>query len=158
MGGPAATDAIEVRVAIRGGPFPGAVPATVRRRAEKMLQHLGRRSVELSIALVSDGVIRQLNQRYRGVDRPTDVLAFAMGEGEALAAPAGAPEMLGDVVISVDTARRQAHEGGRSLLAELSVLLAHGLLHLLGHQHDTAEQHRRMARLTAELAAAARRR
>ena len=89
---------------------------------------------ELSMALVSDRRMRALNREWRGKDRPTDVLSFPQ-DGASL----------GDVVISLDTARRQARQGGWSLSAELRRLLAHGLLHCLGHAHHTAPQARRMA-------------
>src|SRR5579864_3747386 len=89
---------------------------------------------EVSIVLTGDRQIRQLNKIYRRKDRPTDVLAFALREGEHgdLAGP-----LLGDVVMSVPTARRQAAAAGRELLEEITTLLAHGLLHLLGWDHDT---------------------
>lgn len=142
-----------VSVTTQGGPFPGASAATMRRRAEKMLAHLELRGVELSVALVSDAIIHELNRSYRRKDKPTDVLAFALEEGEQLAA-AGARRMLGDVILSVDTARRQAEERKRPLLDELTMLLAHGLLHLLGYDHQTDKQEREMTALTRELEAA----
>jgi probable rRNA maturation factor len=85
----------------------------------------------------------RLNQTYRGVKGPTDVLAFPLREGpwSRLAA-----EALGDVVISVATARRQAREAGTDLRAELARLLIHGILHLLGHDHGTGVERRRMWR------------
>ena len=85
---------------------------------------------DLSIALISDREIRGLNRRFRGKDRSTDVLAFSG---------------LGEVVISLDTARRQAREGGWPLAAELRRLLAHGLLHCRGHDHGDPASARRMA-------------
>jgi len=93
------------------------------------------RGHELSIALVSDREIRALNRRWRNKDKPTDVLAFPLEE----------PRALGDVVISLDTARRQAREGGWSLAVELRRLLAHGILHCRGYDHQTAADARRMA-------------
>jgi rRNA maturation RNase YbeY len=82
--------------------------------------------------LVSDAVMRRLNRQWRGADRPTDVLSFAQAEGQG-----GAPEgLLGDVVISVDTARRQARERAAPLARELDRLLIHGVLHLLGYDHE----------------------
>jgi probable rRNA maturation factor len=93
-----------------------------------------RLSRELSLTLVSDRRMRGLNRDWRGKDGATDVLSFPQ-EGASI----------GDVVISLDTARRQAREGGWSLAAELRRLLAHGLLHCLGHDHHTAPQARRMA-------------
>jgi probable rRNA maturation factor len=91
---------------------------------------------ELSVALVGDAAVRRLNREWRGKDRPTDVLSFPQ---EARG------RLLGDVVISLDTARRQAREGGWSLAAELRRLLAHGLLHCLGHGHERRTDARRMA-------------
>ena len=91
---------------------------------------------ELSILLADDATIHELNRTYRDTDSPTDVLSFAQGEGEAFAQPEGAARHLGDVAISVDTARRQAAEYGVALQDELSHLLVHGILHLLGYDHQ----------------------
>jgi len=120
-----------------------------------MLRHLRLAGVELSIALVDDDIVRGLNRSYRDIDRPTDVLAFAMREGDPAPVADDGPEMLGDVVISVDTARRQARRHRRRLLDELTTLLAHGLLHLLGRDHVTRADERRMKLLTVELEQAA---
>jgi probable rRNA maturation factor len=143
----------EIRLTIRGGPFVGVGRAVIRRRAEKMLQHLDLSAVELSVALVDDEAMRQLNRTYRGKNRPTDVLAFAMREGDNARFEEDA-ELLGDVVISVPTAARQAGRR-RPLLDELTMLLAHGLLHLLGYDHDTKAKERVMVAKTRELEAAA---
>ncbi len=107
---------------------------------------------ELSISLVDDETIHALNRDYRHKDRPTDVLAFAMREGP-YAEHAGA--LLGDVVISLDTAARQARAHARPLDAEVLMLLAHGLLHLLGFDHRSRTEERRMAARTDALIAAA---
>jgi probable rRNA maturation factor len=107
----------------------------VRAAAPGMLRSLRVRG-ELSVALVGDAAVRRLNREWRGKDRPTDVLSFPQ---EARG------RLLGDVVISLDTARRQAREGGWSLAAELRRLLAHGLLHCLGHDHERRTDARRMA-------------
>ena len=137
----------------QGGPFAGASPAVVRRRAEKMLAHLGLGAVELSVALVDDATIHALNRTYRHKDKATDVLAFPLQE---IALPArAAPGLLGDVILSIETARRQAARHRRPLLAELTMLLAHGLLHLLGHDHQTDAQEREMTARTRELEAVA---
>ena len=85
-------------------------------------------SGEISLVLAGDRLLRRLNRDYRGKDRPTDVLSFPGDGGEA---------GLGDVVISVETAGRNARRLGRSLLQELDVLALHGLLHVLGHDHET---------------------
>jgi probable rRNA maturation factor len=142
-----------VRVTTQGGPFPDASPTVVRRRAEKMLAHLGSPAVELSVALVDDGTIHGLNHTYRHKDKATDVLAFPLQELSAGDAPA--PGLLGDVILSVETARRQAARHRRPLLAELTMLLAHGLLHLLGYDHQTDAQEREMTSRTRTLEAAA---
>jgi rRNA maturation RNase YbeY len=107
---------------------------------------------ELSILLTGDHQIQNLNHIYRKKNRPTDVLAFAQREG-----PHGDRDglLLGDVVVSVPTTRRQAEAAGRPLGAELTMLLAHGLLHLLGWDHQTAREDRRMRRETDRLCAAA---
>jgi probable rRNA maturation factor len=126
--------------------------ATVRTRAGRMLQALDMRDAELSVLLCDDAMIHALNREYRGIDRPTDVLAFAMGEGEAMPEVAA---ILGDVVISLPTARRQAEAAGRALLDEVTMLLAHGLLHLLGFDHVTRAEERRMTARTDLLVAAA---
>ena len=121
----------------------------------KMLRARGLSHSELSVALVDDDTIQRLNRDYRGKDSPTDVLAFAMSEGEALVEMEGEPLLLGDVIISVPTAERQARRRKRPLLDELTMLLAHGLLHLLGYDHDTDETEREMTALTRELERAA---
>jgi probable rRNA maturation factor len=106
---------------------------------------------ELSILLTGDEEIHRLNQSYRQRDRPTDVLSFSQREGD-FPAPAA---VLGDVVISIDTANRQALERGHPLEAEILELLAHGLLHLLGYDHEiSAAEHERHLGKQAEILAA----
>jgi probable rRNA maturation factor len=117
-----------------------------------MLAHLQLKESSLSIVLTNDKSIQQLNRIYRRKNRPTDVLAFPMREGE-FSSMAGA--LLGDVVISVPTARRQALGCRRSTLNEVTMLLAHGLLHLVGWDHDTASKDRAMRAETERLIAAA---
>ena len=119
-----------VTVSARGVRAPG-LAGRLGRSARRLLAGLALRDAELSVLLVSDEAMRRLNLEWRGRDRPTDVLSFAQREG------GGAPEgLLGDVVISVDTARRQARAGGRPLEREAERLLVHGLLHLLGYDHE----------------------
>jgi probable rRNA maturation factor len=123
-----------------------------------MLHFLERDSAELSILLTDDAYIRTLNREHRGKDRPTDVLAFPQ-EGEAgetpeLAAPG---QLLGDVVISLDTAERQARSRRRALLDEVSFLLAHGILHLVGYDHQDDAEEARMNAMTQQLMRAVRR-
>jgi probable rRNA maturation factor len=123
----------------------------VARRADAMLNALGLADRELSILLCSDAVIRDLNRRWRKKNRPTDVLAFAQ-----LEARVPNDRALGDIAISIDTARKQAGAANRSVAAEVTYLLAHGLLHLVGYDHRTREEERRMnARADLLVAAAA---
>ena len=107
---------------------------------------------EVSVLLTDDADIKHLNRDYRGIDAPTDVLAFAMREGEDGNV---SPNLLGDLVISVETASRQAETGGEfsathsslktemqlatynSLETEIALLAVHGVLHLLGYDHQT---------------------
>jgi probable rRNA maturation factor len=98
--------------------------------AHRALEVLGLNRAELSIVLVSDAQIRRLNKLYRNKDKPTDVLSFPIGE------TVKGWLILGDIVISVDTAKRQAQELGYSLEEELKRLLVHGLVHLLGYDHE----------------------
>jgi probable rRNA maturation factor len=107
---------------------------------------------EISIVLTDDNQIQHLNKIYRHLDRPTDVLAFAMCEGEAARFHA---HILGDVVVSVDTARTQASRAKRRVLSEVTMLLAHGILHLLGWDHETSVKDRRMRLETERLCKAA---
>ena len=116
--------------------------ARLDRLARAILSDVGETSAELGILFVGDQRMRVFNRRYRGKDRTTDVLAFAMRE-----APHSSAHLLGDVVIAVPTAARQARQGQRSLDEELTVLLVHGILHLCGYDHERSEKEaRRMHR------------
>ena len=108
---------------------------------------MGSTEAELSITLVSDPEIARLATRFGRPARPTDVLAFALGEGRG-AAYRGA--CLGDVLISVDTAEGQARRARRPLDAELRDLLIHGVLHLLGMDHETSRADARSMRALEE--------
>lgn len=127
----------------------------VRTVAERMLRHLGREEHELSVLLTDDAFIQTLNETHRGKNRPTDVLAFAQNEGEGTPTPLD-HGLLGDVVISLDTAERQARGRRHSLMDEVCFLLAHGILHLVGYDHQTDEDEARMNAKTSELVASAR--
>lgn len=105
---------------------------TVSADARALLRHLGMPRAELSILLCDDAFIRDLNAQWRQKDEPTDVLSFAMGEGDSAEVN---PDLLGDIVISVETAATQAAALGLTLDQEIRVLLVHGLLHLLGYDH-----------------------
>ena len=148
-----------IRFSVRrtvGRLLPPAARARLRRRASRMVDAAarteGRRRLELSLLLCDDAEIHGLNLAFRKKDRATDVLAFAMREGPGASLH---PGVLGDVVISVETARRQARAG---LAAELEHLFAHGLCHLLGYDHRTDREEKVMdARAAALRAEAARR-
>jgi probable rRNA maturation factor len=115
---------------------------------------------EVAVALVTDGHIRKLNSQYRRKPVPTDVLSFPADHGSRTPDPGSQPvdpgsripdPALGDIVIATGVARRQAREAGHSYQTELRVLALHGLLHLLGYDHDRKSDGGRMARLEARL-------
>lgn len=115
-----------------------------------ILQALGCDDGEISILLVNDEKIRELNKQYRNQDRATDVLSFPQHEA-GQANPLN-PHLLGDVVVSTATARRQSVEHGLSMEEELVLLLIHGILHLLGYDHErSGEDARRMKEKTRDL-------
>lgn len=99
---------------------------------------------EVSLIFVDDDYIQSLNAEYRGLDKPTDVLSFALNEGEEMVEAEEAEDLLGDIVISLPTARRQAEEYGHSFQREVAYLTAHGSLHLLGYDHMTEEDKQMM--------------
>lgn len=109
---------------------------TLAHLAEHILSAVGESRSELSLELVGDGRMRRLNREYRKKDRSTDVLAFPTREAVMPRGVRPATQMLGDVVISLPTAVRQAKEACRSIDAELAMLLVHGVLHLCGYDHE----------------------
>lgn len=147
--------------------------ATLRRRATRLLEALGRADDDLCLLLTDDAEIQELNRSYRQKDKPTDVLSFSQLEGDDRPVlPPGVPIALGDVVISIETAETQVSEGCLprlwaamgdaaagppwTLLDEVTFLLVHGTLHLLGHDHEVDEDQRALmeaeeARLLPEL-------
>ena len=106
------------------------------RLAQRILMAVGEGKSELSLELIGDARIRRLNREYRQQDRVTDVLAFPIREAVAPQVRNSRTNMLGDVVISLPTAIRQAQEAGRSIDDELATLLVHGVLHLCGYDHE----------------------
>jgi probable rRNA maturation factor len=118
----------------------------LRSRAAAFLEALGRPDAELSLLLVGDRRIRALNRTWRGKDAATDVLSFPLSD------PPGIGPLLGDVVMSFETAERRARGEGRSTAQELDRYLAHGILHLLGFDHERPADARRMAEKEAALA------
>ncbi len=148
-----------VEVLTRTKRSPKLSASTVRRIAERMLVELGIAEAELSVLLTDDAKIHRLNLEHRGKDRPTDVLSFGMDERQARAshrdANGGAGVVLGDVVISLDTAARQAKSRRRTLFPEVRFLLAHGILHLVGYDHGSPSDKRRMDSMARRLVRAA---
>jgi probable rRNA maturation factor len=127
-----------------GARYAGKVKAVQLRRAAQATldQQRVRQRVELTIVIAGNAQLRALNREFRAIDAPTDVLSFATGE---TLPPGGAvPDRiyLGDVIISYPKAKEQADAGGHGVAAELQLLVVHGVLHLLGHDHYTeAEKH-----------------
>ena len=128
---------------------------SLRACGSRLLSLVGREHAELSVVLVDDTRMRNLNREYRGVDRTTDVLSFGQLDGDPLTSgDEDAGPHLGDVVIAVRVAERQAVDGDWTLAEELNRLLLHGLLHLLGHEHERGgEQAERMFAEESRLAA-----
>ena len=129
----------------------------ILRSLRALLAAIDRPTATLSVSFVGDAKMRRLNREHRGKDRTTDVLSFP--QYEPFAAPKraadGAPELLlGDIVVGVDVAARQAAEYDAALDAEIERLLIHGLLHLLGHDHEEPRERAAMRREERQLAAA----
>ncbi|TWT08252.1 rRNA maturation RNase YbeY [Planococcus sp. CPCC 101016] len=102
---------------------------------------------EVSVTFVTNEMIRDINREYRGKDQPTDVISFAMeelGEGETAIIGSPEPRMLGDIIISLDRTKEQAADYGHSFERELGFLAVHGFLHLLGYDHMTEEDEKKM--------------
>ncbi|MBZ0168347.1 MAG: rRNA maturation RNase YbeY [Kofleriaceae bacterium] len=116
----------------------------LKKVADTTLARAGVNEAECGLTLVGDRAMTRLNRQYRGKAAPTDVLSFPMREGPFASL---SPHLLGDVVISAETADRQARAAGRPLRDELAALLIHGILHLLGYDHQTPSEARRMKRL-----------
>lgn len=133
-------DNAEILVDVQVVPqYAGAVDvALVERTVEQTLRaERVAGPVEISILITDDAELQQLNQTYRGVDAPTDVLSFAEADdGSSFVRPPDAPRYLGDIAISWDRAVAQAAEYGHSRERELAFLVVHGVLHLLGYDHE----------------------
>ena len=121
---------------------------------EKTFKHLKLKfDPIISVSLVDNKFIHEMNRDYRGIDRPTDVISFAFLDNEDRQAlyKGKEPVCLGDIYISVDKAKEQAEEYGHSLERELSFLFVHGLLHLLGYDHMSEEDEKVMFKLQDEI-------
>jgi len=114
------------RVLVDVGDFEGVPASLLEKAAHGARASEGREDVEVSVALLADDDMSELNRRYLGKDGPTDVIAFALGEGG---------DLVGDVYVGVEQARRQAEELGLPAHEELARLVIHGVLHVLGHDH-----------------------
>ncbi len=115
---------------------PEEVEANIRAAAEKVGELYGVENGEVSITLTNNEYIHELNREYRHIDRPTDVLSFALNESEEPAIENGPDiNVLGDLVISVERAEEQAADYGHSVRREIAFLTVHGMLHLLGYDH-----------------------
>lgn len=110
--------------------------AALRRRLPEIARAAGVGDAEVCVTLVSDARIRDLNRDYRSADRPTDVLSFAQNDGEFAELHT---QVLGDVLVSLETADRQRADD-RTLLDEVTHLVIHGVLHLLGHDHERDDE------------------
>ncbi|MCF8036500.1 MAG: rRNA maturation RNase YbeY [Desulfobacteraceae bacterium] len=139
-------------VLITNQPQHNKIPtAQIRTTAETLLSLLGKAEAELSLLITDDDHIAELNRDYLGRTGPTNVIAFPMGGGDL---PDIEPELLGDVVISMDTAAREAADAGYSMEERFTELLVHGTLHLLGYDHETnAQDAAEMAEKSEELLA-----
>ncbi|GAC1494969.1 MAG: hypothetical protein NVS1B2_12550 [Vulcanimicrobiaceae bacterium] len=125
--------------------------------ARTLLAATGRPGAALSLTLVGDYAMRRINREHRGKDRTTDVLSFPFFEPFAVPKQArrGEPELLvGDVVISIDAAARQARDYDATLAAEIDRLLVHAVAHLMGHDHELPDERTKMVRAEKRLAAA----
>jgi probable rRNA maturation factor len=120
------------------GQTAAAVRVAIQRRLRAALRQVGRVRASATVVLTDDVEIRALNRDFRGHDRATDVLSFHLQELTGIDDPAGARVHLGDIVISVETARRRA--AGRRLGSELERLAIHGLCHLFGYDHQRASE------------------
>ncbi|RIL04400.1 MAG: rRNA maturation RNase YbeY [Proteobacteria bacterium] len=125
----------------RSKPLPRFDRALLARRARGLLRALGESRSELSLALVDDAEMASLNQAHRGKSGPTDVLSFSLLEGPHAGFRS---RLLGDVVIDVEQAARQARRARRTLDDEMAKLLIHGVLHLLGRDHEIDAEARAM--------------
>lgn len=137
------------------GPFQAQVqPDLLRQAALATLTHQRMETqCELAVVVTGDGVLRELNLRHRGVDAPTDVLAFSARDeaGGMFVTPPDAPRYLGDVLISFHRAEAQASDAGHGVDVELQLLVVHGVLHLVGHDDVAAERRTQMWTAQAEI-------
>jgi len=119
---------------------------------KKVLQYLKvDEEIEISVLFTDDKFIRSLNNKYRGIDEPTDVLSFSLKEGAIKSPEVESDKLLGDIIISMETAQRQADNLNHSMEKELTVLLIHGLLHLTGYDHEKGKDYKIMREKESEM-------
>ncbi len=127
----------------------------LERHAQKMLDSLGYSDFDLGIWLTTDATIRKYNRQYRGKDKPTDILSFPyhpkLKPGERILPREEEDKNLGDLIISLAYVKKDAPRWGQSFTERLDVLLAHGIAHLLGHDHEKDEDYRIMHKLEKRL-------
>jgi len=124
----------------------------MKAKIKKILQYLKvEDNIEISILFTNDKFIRRLNKKYRGIDESTDVLSFSFQEEKEESSIIEENIMLGDIIISVETAQRQAYLLNHSVEKEITFLLIHGLLHLLGFDHKEGEEEKVMREKELEL-------
>lgn len=155
--------AVQVDDTLADDPFAAQVDAdALAVVVASALRRAGLERAALSIVLTDDATVRHLNLAYRGVDAPTDVLSFAaQDEDEGATGPQGLPvelaklleAQLGDVIVALPYAARQAQRFGNSFAAELRLLAVHGVLHLLGYDHATPEEEAAMWALQEDILA-----
>ena len=127
--------------------FPENIGENIRAAVEKVGELYGLEDSEVSVTLTDNAYIHALNKQYRGIDRPTDVLSFALNESEEPETIGGeSKNVMGDIVISVERAKEQAEEYGHSLRRETAFLAVHGMLHLMGYDHMEEEERAEMER------------
>jgi probable rRNA maturation factor len=124
----------------------------IERIIKKVLQNLKvDEETEISVLFTDDKFIRTLNNKYRGIDKPTDVLSFSLQEGAIKSPEVESDKLLGDIIISVETAQRQADNLNHSMEKELTVLLIHGLLHLTDYDHEKGKDYKVMREKESEI-------
>lgn len=137
-----------VLIDIRTEGFPAELETVIEKIAVDSLRYEAfPEECEISVSIVDNEEIHQINKQFRGIDRPTDVLSFpqlTFEEGERMERNEDGEVVLGDIIISLERAREQAEEYGHSLKREIAFLTAHSMLHLLGYDHMTPEEEKEM--------------
>lgn len=124
----------------------------IKRILENVLERYNKKSFEVCVVFVDDNFIRDLNKKYRGKDQATDVLSFTMqGAEDEQGFFDETEDILGDIIISAETAARQCGGYGHAFEKEISYLAVHGVLHLLGYDHDTEKEKKEMRSLEKEI-------